>query len=353
MSTSFQTTSENVQPLSNFKEGLEIQQLYHANLSLYEEDKKDVIQGLTQQQKSLPPRFFYDDYGSQLFEKICDLPEYYPTRTEAAILEQYAPEIAQMTGACELVELGSGSSTKTRLLLNAYQDLGYPLHYVPIDVSAGILETSAKQLLKDYPSLRVHGLVGTYEEALQQMSPTSLPGRMIFFLGSTLGNFTPQKRALAKGEICKADRFFSNVTHALAPGEYFLLGIDLQKPKHILEAAYNDAQGVTAAFNLNMLNHLNERFQGNFNLDWFEHWAFYNEAESQIEMHLKSTRSHSVRLESLDLTVELKEGETIHTEISRKFDLEEMQHYLTSQGLNPLKVWTDSQQWFGVILAQA
>lgn len=342
MSTFSQAASENIDYIPNLNKRLEIQQLYHGNVSLYADDKKDIVQGLTQKQKCLPPRFFYDDYGSQLFEKICKLPEYYPTRTEAAILKQYAPEIAKITGACELVELGSGSSTKTRLLLNAYQDLGYPLHYVPIDVSAGILKSSAKELLQDYPSLRVHGLVGTYEEALQQIQPTSLPARMLFFLGSTLGNFTPEKR----------DIFFSNLTKALVPGEYFLLGIDLQKPKHILEAAYNDAQGVTAAFNLNMLNHLNQRFQGNFDLNCFEHLAFYNEAESQIEMHLKSTRSHSACLESLDLTVNLKAGETIHTEISRKFNLEEMQQYLISQEMKPLQVWTDSQQWFGVILAQ-
>lgn len=321
---------------------LKIEHLQPLSLSLDGDDGKDVIEGLTQTQKTLPPRYFYDDRGSLLFEQICELPEYYPTRTEAAILQEYASEIAQMTGECELVELGSGSSTKTRLLLNAYRDLGYRLRYVPIDVSAGILEASAKQLLGDYPTLEVYGLVGTYQQALSSLPPKALPTRMIFFLGSTLGNFNSQQ----------CDRLFSQISTSVHSGEYFLLGIDLQKPKEVLEAAYNDAQGVTAAFNLNMLSHLNWRYQGDFNLDWFEHWAFYNEAESRIEMHLQATRSHSVRLEALNLTVEFAEGETIHTEISRKFNLPQMQRYLQLQGLKPLQVWSDPQQWFGVILCQ-
>ncbi|HEY9598550.1 MAG TPA: L-histidine N(alpha)-methyltransferase [Cyanophyceae cyanobacterium] len=302
----------------------------------------DVIQGLSQTPKTLPPKYFYDDRGSELFEQICELPEYYPTRTEAAILRQYGSEIARLTGACELVELGSGSSTKTRLLLDAYNASDYPLHYVPIDVSAGILETSAQQLLLDYPSLHVHALVSTYELALQQLTPTSLPTRMICFLGSTLGNLNSQE----------CDVFFSQITDALEVGEYFLLGVDLQKSKQVIEAAYNDSQGVTAEFNLNMLKHLNWRFKGNFDLDLFEHWAFYNEKLNQIEMHLRSLKAQSVRLEALDLTVEFDAGETIMTEISRKFDLGVIQQELQAKGLKSLHVWTDEQQWFGLILCQ-
>lgn len=302
----------------------------------------DVIQGLTQISKTLPPKYFYDDQGSELFEQICELPEYYPTRTEAAILRQYGSEIAQMTGACELVELGSGSSTKTRLLLDAYHALGYPLHYVPIDVSAGILGISARQLLCDYPSLQVHALVSTYELALEQLTPTSLPTRMICFLGSTLGNLNPQE----------CDVFFSQITEALKVGEYFLLGVDLQKSKQLIEAAYNDSQGVTAEFNLNMLNHLNWRFKGNFDPQSFEHWAFYNEKLNQIEMHLRSLKAQTVRLDALDLTVEFEAGETIMTEISRKFDLGMIQQELQAKGLKSLHVWTDAKQWFGLILCQ-
>ena len=303
----------------------------------------DAIAGLTQQpQKTLPPKYFYDDRGSQLFEQICELPEYYPTRTEAAILQQFAGEIARMTGPSELVELGSGSSTKTRLLLDAYEKLGFPMRYVPIDVSAGILESSSKQLLDEYSTLIIQGLVNTYDLALASLKPTQLPTRTIAFLGSSLGNFSPQE----------CDVFFSQVTSALQEGEYFLLGIDLHKSQEILEPAYSDSQGVTAAFNLNMLDHLNWRFGGNFDLNDFEHLAFYNWDKRQIEMHLRCLRSHSVCLEALNLTVDFAEGETIHTEISRKFDLQPMQNYLHTQGLKTVKVWTDPQQWFGLILCQ-
>lgn len=337
-------SSVTLQHSSLEEERLQIKQLLHllapsdANSSI----GRDVIQGLTHIPKTLPPKYFYDDRGSQLFEKICELPEYYPTRTEAWILRQYAGEIAQSTGACELVELGSGSSTKTRLLLDAYHALGYPLRYIPIDVSAGILESSAKQLLREYPSLEVQGLVSTYELALQHLTPTQLPSRMIFFLGSTLGNLNFQE----------CDVFFSQITAALEVGEYFLLGVDLQKPKQVLEAAYNDSQGVTAEFNLNMLEHLNWRFQGNFDTKLFEHWAFYNDQLNQIELHLRCLKSHSVRLEALDITVDFEVGETIMTEISRKFDLNIIQQELQAKGLKPRQVWTDPKQWFGLILCQ-
>jgi dimethylhistidine N-methyltransferase len=302
----------------------------------------DAIKGLTQTPKSLPARYFYDDRGSELFEQICELPEYYLTRTETAILQDCASEIARLTDICELVELGSGSSTKTRILLDAYHQLGYPLRYIPIDVSAGILETSARQLLADYDSLQVHALASTYELALQQLIPRQLPSRMICFIGSSLGNLTPQE--------CNV--FFSQITSALDIGEYFLLGIDLQKPKYLLEAAYNDSQGVTAAFNLNMLEHLNWRFEGNFDVTQFEHWAFYNDTQAQIEMHLRSLRSQTVQLSALDLILEFERSETILTEISRKFDLNTIQQELSSQGLKPLQVWTDPNQWFGLLLCQ-
>jgi L-histidine Nalpha-methyltransferase len=297
---------------------------------------------LTQTPKSLPPRYFYDDRGSQLFEQICELPEYYLTRTETAILQACAGEIAQFTGACELVELGSGSSTKTRILLDAYQQMEYPLRYMPIDVSAGILESSARQLLMDYPSLTIHALVSTYELALQKMPPTQLASRMLCFIGSSLGNLTP-------GEC---DRFFSQVANTLELGEYFLLGIDLQKPKHLLEAAYNDSAGVTVAFNLNMLHHLNWRFEGNFDVSRFEHLAFYNQSQSQIEIYLRSLAAQTVELRSLDLTVKLQPDEPILTEISRKFDLALLQQDLRDRGLVPMQLWTDEKQWFGVLLCQ-
>ena len=306
------------------------------------DDGRDVLRGLTQLQKSLPPRYFYDSRGSQLFEQICQLPEYYPTRTEAGIIKKSAPEIAKLTGACELIELGSGSSTKTRLLLDAYQGLNYPLAYCPIDVSGTMLKESADELLATYPELRIHGLVSTYEQALANLRPSSLPHRMVLFLGSTIGNFTPPE----------CDRALAQIVAALDVGDYFLLGIDLQKPKDILEAAYNDSQGITAAFNLNILQHLNWRFQGNFDLDLFTHRAFYNSAQAQIEMHLVCQQAHSVSLAALDFQVNFQRGETILTEISRKFNLQQMQDYLLASGLEPLQVWTDSQQWFGLLLSR-
>lgn len=303
---------------------------------------EDVINGLTQTPKTLPPKYFYDDHGSLLFEKICELPEYYVTRTETQILQNYASEIAHLTGPCEIVELGSGSSTKTRILLDAYQELGHPLHYLPIDISGGILEQSAHSLLKEYPTLHIHGIVSTYETALKHLNPSPLPNRMIGFIGSTLGNLKPEE--------CHA--FFAHVVEALQPGDYFLLGVDLHKSKSILEPAYDDSQGVTAAFNLNMLRHLNRSFAGNFDLSQFEHLAFYNEKEHQIEMHLKSLKNQTVELKTLNLTVEFKEGETIHTEISRKFQFEQIQAELKTLGLVSLKNWTDQNQWFGLMLCQ-
>jgi len=334
--------SSKVTSQNSVEERLQIQRLVEATKVVTSTAGRDVVKGLTQVPKSLPPYYFYDDRGSELFEQICELPEYYLTRTETAILQQYASEIAKITGACELVELGSGSSTKTRILLDAYQQLGYSLRYLPIDVSAGMLETSARQLLTDYPSLQVYALAGTYEMALAQLPATQSPSRMIGFIGSSLGNLTSQE----------CDTFFSQITNALQVGEYFLLGIDLHKPKEILEPAYNDSQGVTAAFNINILEHLNRRFEGDFDTTQFEHWAFYNEIEHRIEMHLRSMRSQTVQLKALNLTVNFAPDETILTEISRKFDLETIQQQLTTRSLVPIHTWTDSNQWFGLLLCQ-
>ncbi|BAB74411.1 L-histidine N(alpha)-methyltransferase [Anabaena sp. FACHB-709] len=327
---------------NSIEQRLQIQRLQAPTRVVTSTAGGDVVKGLTQTPKTLPPCYFYDDRGSELFERICELPEYYVTRTETAILQRFAGEIARITGACELVELGSGNSTKTRILLDAYQQLDYPLRYLPIDVCAGILESSAKQLLQDYPSLEVYALAGTYELALAQLTTRKLSSRMICFIGSTLGNLNQQE----------CDVFLSQIRATLNFGEYFLLGVDLQKPKEILEPAYSDSQGVTAEFNLNMLEHLNRSFEGNFDTTQFEHWAFYNESEQQIEMHLKSERSQTVQLKSLNLTVNFAQGETILTEISRKFNLESIQQQLAAKGLIPVQTWTDANQWFGLLLCQ-
>ena len=302
----------------------------------------DVVTGLQSSPKTLPPRYFYDERGSALFEQICALPEYYLTRTETSILQEFAAAIAAKTGPCDIIELGSGSSTKTRLILDAYAGQT-PFIYCPIDVSASILKASAEALLEDYSHLEIHGLVSTYEQALNQLPPRANPHRMICFIGSTLGNLPPS--------ACR--QFLQQVRAALQSGDYFLLGVDLQKPVALLEAAYNDTQGVTAAFNLNMLRHLNRRFNGDFDLAQFEHQAFYNREQHQVEMHLRSRMAQTVRLKAIDFTVDFAAGETIRSEISRKFAQEDIKQTLLAQHLNPLTGWTDPNQWFAVTLAQA
>ena len=303
---------------------------------------QDIREGLTQLPKTIPAKYFYDDHGSQLFEQICQLPEYYPTRTEASILRKYAEEIVEITGICELVELGSGSSTKTRLLLDAYHQQNEVFKYMPIDVSAGILKESAIQLKQDYNSLEIKGLVGTYEQALTQLKPSAWPARMIFFLGSSIGNFSE----------AGYDNFLNKIAQVLENGDYFLLGIDLQKPKSTLEPAYNDSQGITAAFNLNMLTHLNNKFGGNFDVNNFKHQAIYNEERKQIEMYLLSEREQEISLEKLDLKVKLNKGEKILTEMSRKFNIEETRDKLESKKLKTIKVFTDENKWFALMLCQ-
>lgn len=307
-----------------------------------QEEGFDVVQGLTRTDKTLSPRYFYDDAGSKLFEAICELPEYYPTRTEAAILTACAPQVAALTGECELVELGSGSATKTRILLSAHRQAQHRLRYLPIDISPGILEDSAQALLVDYPGLDVYGLVGTFEAGLAHLPAQILKSRMLLFLGSTLGNL----------DTLACQQFFDQVAASLAPGGYFLLGVDLHKPTAILEAAYDDSQGITAAFNRNMLLHLNCRYKGNFDPAAFDHLALYNIEKQQIEMHLVSRTVQSVTLEKLGLSVEFAPGERLHTEISRKFEVSALKADLEDHGLPCVQFWTDPQSWFAVMLCR-
>ncbi|MEM8502799.1 MAG: L-histidine N(alpha)-methyltransferase [Cyanobacteria bacterium P01_D01_bin.1] len=303
---------------------------------------QDVVTGLSSNPKYLPPKYFYDERGSRLFEQICELPEYYPTRTETSILKAFGSVIAQITGPCEIVELGSGSSTKTRILLDAYQLAGYPLRYLPIDVSSTMLSATAEQLLKEYPEMSIHALAGTYESSLNVLPSKQLCARMIAFIGSTIGNMPPRE----------CNDFLAYVSEILESDDYLLLGLDLQKEIETLETAYNDSQGITAAFNLNMLKHLNQRFDGNFDIENFSHIAHYNKQENQIEMYLESAITQSVRLEALDLSVEFERSDRILSEISRKFDVETMTHTLAEHQLNVIKAFTDEQQWFGLLLCQ-
>lgn len=303
----------------------------------------DVAAGLSAEPKTLPPKYFYDRRGSQLFERICELDEYYPTRTEQAILAEFAAAIMRPVGAVDIVELGSGSARKTRLLIEAMRDDGHRPVFLPIDVSGEILMDSSRAMLEAMPELEIHGLIGTYEQALAALPAPVHGGRLLMFLGSTIGNLTP----------AECDAFLSMVRGALDSGDHFLVGFDLRKDIAVIEAAYNDAKGVTAAFNLNMLGHLNRRFDGDFDLGRFAHKAFYNGAEHQIEMHLESLDEQRVRLGALDFEVDFAPGETVRTEISRKFDLDEMAGVFGAKGLQMVESWTDAKRWFGLALFRA
>ncbi len=298
--------------------------------------REDVTVGLQQQQKTLPPRYFYDERGSQLFEEICRQPEYYLTRTEAAILTTHAADILDVVGACSIVELGSGSATKTRLLLNEGTRRGYQLHYIPIDISESMLRASAHLLQADYPQIHIDGLATDYFNGLSVLPDASC--RLVLFLGSNLGNFT----------LAEQEQFFGHLAASLQDGDYLLLGLDLRKSVDILEAAYNDRAGITALFNINMLQRLNRELHANFHLANFAHLAFYNRECHQIEMHLQSTAAQEVHLADLGLRVPFRVGETIHTEISRKFDPQEIRLQLAMYGFQLCAQWTDAREWFVV-----
>ncbi|HEY7610845.1 MAG TPA: L-histidine N(alpha)-methyltransferase [Alphaproteobacteria bacterium] len=308
-----------------------------------EPDGADVVRGLGARPKTLPPKYFYDAQGSRLFDRITALPEYYLTRTEQRILQDCARRLGALMGPADLVELGCGSARKTRTVVDALIEqtpAKAPLLYVPIDVSEVALEEGAAGLSAAFPRLAVSGLVGTYEAALADLPPRLAPRRLMMFLGSTIGNLDPGESA----------EFFAAVARALAPGDALLLGFDLAKTPGIIEAAYNDAQGVTAAFNLNMLRHLNRRFDGDFDLARFQHRAFFNAEASQIEMHLASAEAQTVRLRKLGIGARFEAGETIRTEISRKFRFADMAETVARHGFALAERWSDSAEWFALAL---
>ena len=308
-----------------------------------EPDGADVVRGLGARPKTLPPKYFYDAQGSRLFDRITALPEYYLTRTEQLILSDCARDLARRMGSADLVELGSGSARKTRTVIDALLEetpAKSPLLYVPIDVSEAALEESAAGLAAAYPRLAVSGLVATYEGGLAALPPRLAKHRLMLFLGSTIGNL----------DAAESAEFFAGVAKALAPGDALLLGFDLVKTPGIIEAAYNDAQQVTAAFNLNMLRHLNRRFDGDFDLARFQHRAFFNAEASRIEMHLASAEAQTVRLRKLGLAARFEAGETIRTEISRKFRVAGMASAVTPHGFALEARWSDDQEWFALAL---
>jgi L-histidine Nalpha-methyltransferase len=309
-------------------------------VEIHSQLREDVLVGLQYPQKTIPPKYFYDAHGSLLFEQICQQPEYYLTRTEATILREHTADIVDIVGNSALVELGSGSAVKTRLLFDEYQQRGMAIHYVPIDISASMLEESAKSLMTAYPRLQIDALATDYGHGLAAL-PNSQT-RLVLFLGSNLGNFTPPEQI----------QLFAQLARTLQRGDYFLVGLDLRKPRIILESAYNDAAGVTAAFNLNLLHRMNRELAAHFDSSTFTHLAFYNTSHHQVEMHLQSMIEQEVMIAALDLQVPFRSGETIHTEISRKFEPAEVQTQLADYGFTPRAQWTDDRDWFLVSLFQ-
>ena len=302
--------------------------------------RTDVREGLTSTPKELPPKYFYDDRGSQLFEDITRLPEYYPTRCEREILDRCAGRIAEASGADTLIELGSGTSEKTRLLLDAMVDGGRLRRFVPFDVSETTLRDAAAHIAREYPSIEVHGVVGDFDHHLRL-----LPGggrRLVAFLGGTIGNLTPSERK----------RFLAELVSGFEPGDGLLLGTDLVKDVGRLEAAYDDAAGVTAEFNRNVLHVVNASLDADFDPDRFQHVAFFDLDNEWIEMRLRSRATHTVTVPGCDgLEVPFEAGEEMRTEISAKFRRPGVESELAAVGLELTEWWTDAAGDFALSLS--
>ncbi len=305
----------------------------------------DVRAGLGATPKTLPPKWFYDDRGSDLFDAITRLPEYYPTRSERAILVAHAADIAARTGADTLVELGSGTSEKTRLLLDALTAAGTLSRFVPFDVSEQTLRDAADAVAREYDGVAVHAVVGDFEQHLDRIpGPTTAGGtRLVAFLGSTIGNLTPEMRA----------RFLTELVAGLAPGDALLLGSDLVKDPARLVAAYDDAAGVTAEFNRNVLRVIDRELDADFDPDAFTHVAVWDAEHEWIEMRLRSVRDQHVTIGALDLAVDFAAGEELRTEISAKFRRERVAAELATAGLELVEWWTDPAGDFALSLALA
>ncbi len=307
---------------------------------LLEDLRSDVRQGLTASPKWLSPKWFYDAVGSALFEQITELPEYYPTRTERALIEAHAHEIAERTNAAILVELGSGSSEKTRLLLEAGTKHGSLRKYVPQDVSPSALEGAIENISQEFPSLTVQGIVSDFIDTLQNLPADGQ--RTIAFLGGTLGNLTPGERAT----------FLSDIAGALIDDEFLLLGVGLVIDPDVMVPAYDDAAGVTAKFNANVLSVLNDRLGADFDRSKFEHVAVWDADNEWIEMRLRAQEAQHVTVTDLALDIEFAEGEELRTEISAKFRREGITAELADAGFGVDEFWTDAQDRFALILAR-
>jgi dimethylhistidine N-methyltransferase len=295
----------------------------------------DVVTGLSRRPRRLPCKYFYDQRGSHLFDRICQLDEYYPTRTELAIMQKHAGAMAAATGyGASLIELGSGSSLKTRLLLDALPDLA---SYVPVDISREHLQSSALRLARSYPRLSIKPVAADFTRDFYVPQAALGRKRVVYFPGSTIGNFRP----------ADAQRLLQNIARLAGSGGGLLIGIDLVKDRNLLIAAYNDAAGVTAEFNLNLLDRINRELSGTFDLDAFRHQAIYNGARQRIEMHLVSTQSQSARVGDRRFRFEL--GETICTEFSHKYTIDQFAALAAPAALRLQHVWTDERRWFAVL----
>ena len=301
--------------------------------------RRDVRNGLAQEPKSLPPKWFYDSVGSDLFDQITRLPEYYPTRAEAQILRTRAGEIAAASSADTLVELGSGTSEKTRMLLDALRDRGSLHRFVPFDVDPTVLRAAGAAIEREYPGIEIDAVCGDFEEHLGKIPDAGR--RLVAFLGSTIGNLTPGPRA----------DFLVSVAEILQPGDALLLGTDLVKDTDRLVRAYDDSAGVTAKFNRNVLAVVNRELGADFDIDSFEHVARWNDAEERIEMWLRSTRAQLVHITGLDLDVEYADGEEMLTEVSCKFRRDGVDAELAAAGLRRTHWWTDDAGDFGLSLS--
>ncbi|MHB1538237.1 MAG: L-histidine N(alpha)-methyltransferase [Solirubrobacteraceae bacterium] len=300
---------------------------------------EDVLDGLTRPFKELPPKHFYDTRGAELFDRICELPEYYPTRTERAILQRASPEIARHTRAVELVELGSGTAEKTRVLIDALHRHGTLQRYVPLDVTEQMVRDCATQLVTQFDGLRVHGVVGDFERHLHRVPPHS-GKRLVVFLGGTIGNFPPGSRR----------RFLRQIASLLHDGDGLLLGTDLVKDASVIEAAYNDLAGVTAEFNRNVLHVLNRELDANFDPNAFDHVALFDPQHEWIEMRLRSLREQTVTVRALHMSVHFEQGEEMRTEISAKFTRERLQDDLAAASLTIDRFFTDPDDLFALSL---
>ena len=304
-----------------------------------EQARKEIISGLTSDIPHISSKYFYDETGSELFEKITELEEYYPTRTEKSILEDIAPELMNHNAAFEIIELGSGDCSKISILLNAVESINLQnITYLPVDFSNAAVKKSSNELSVRFPNLEINGYVADFIHQLNLIPHSNKP-RLICFLGSTIGNFATKE----------SNEMMQNLANGLLDGDSLLVGFDLVKPESVLHAAYNDSKGVTEAFNFNILNVVNNIVGSDFKAEFFNHYSFFNKEKSRIEMHLIANRDCKIKSRFLQQLLQFKKGDSIHTENSYKFTFSAIEQLATYSKLKIKNLWTDSKKWFGLV----